>query len=298
MRIAAIPPSVVVLLASAVAGAQTAATPAPSSPPAQPAASAPAQPPAPAPSAAAGLKPETAATADLQFEVATIKPSDPAECCGRTYGEDGRRFQTRNTYLRWLLMWAYGLQSDQIVGAPAWIDVDRYNLSGELEGTETPTDHQWRAAVQKLLVDRFQMQVRWEKREMKAYALVVAKGGPKFEKGDDDPHHPPRTGFGGAVGQTMYGSGQNVTITEFFAQVQRLTLDRPVVDQTGLTGRYNMQLEFTREDPAALGMSQIPDNAPPNLFSAVQEQLGLKLEATKAPVDVLVIDHVEKPSPD
>src|SRR5580704_6480389 len=79
MRIAAIPPSVVVLLASAVAGAQTAATPAPSSPPAQPAASAPAQPPAPAPSAAAGLKPETAATADLQFEVATIKPSDPAE---------------------------------------------------------------------------------------------------------------------------------------------------------------------------------------------------------------------------
>lgn len=89
-----------------------------------------------------------------------------------------------------------------------------------------------------------------------------------------------------------------MTVAEFFAQVQRLTLDRPVVDQTGLTGRYNMQLQFTRGDPAALGMSQIPDNAPPNLFTAVQEQLGLKLEATKAPVDVMVIDHVEKPSPD
>jgi uncharacterized protein (TIGR03435 family) len=89
-----------------------------------------------------------------------------------------------------------------------------------------------------------------------------------------------------------------VTLRQYFGEVQRLVLDRPVVDRTGLTGTYNIQIQFTREDAGSLGMMQLPDNAAPNLFTALDEQLGLKLEGVKAPVDVLVIDKAEKPSPD
>jgi uncharacterized protein (TIGR03435 family) len=94
----------------------------------------------------------------------------------------------------------------------------------------------------------------------------------------------------------MHGSGQDVTLHDFIGEVQRIALDRPVVDRTGLTGTFDIKLEFTREEPGALGMMELPDNAAPNLITALQEQLGLKLEGMKAPVDILVIDRAEKPS--
>ena len=237
-------------------------------------------------------------SAEPQFEVATIKPSDPAACCARTWGRQGRRLETHNTYLQWLVMWAYGLQAKQIVGGPAWMDVDRFDITGEIEGTKVPTDPEWRAAVRKLLADRFQLQFHHETREMSAYALTIARGGPRLTKSDPEKDVEPTMGFGGGVGQTMYGGGRDVTLRQFFGEVQRLVLNRPVVDRTGLTGTYNIQLQFTREGEDSLGMTQLPDNAAPNLITALDEQLGLKLEGVKAPVDVLVIDKAEKPSPD
>jgi uncharacterized protein (TIGR03435 family) len=149
--------------------------------------------------------------------------------------------------------------------------------------------------MQKLLADRFQLQFHHETREMAAYALVIAKGGPKLKKDDGDPM-PEATGFGGSPGHTMMGWGRNVTIGQYFGELQRLALDLPVVDRTGLSGTFNIQLMFTREDLQSVGMTDLPDGVPPNIFDALQQQLGLKLEKVKAPVDVLVIDHAEPPS--
>jgi uncharacterized protein (TIGR03435 family) len=230
-----------------------------------------------------------------EFEVATIKPSDPARCCDRTFNEYGRRLQSLNTNLKWMIQWAYSVQPNQIVGGPAWVDVDRYDVAGELDGTAVPANLQWRAAVQKLLADRFQLQFHHETREMPAYALVVAKGGSKLVKDDDDTM-PEATGFGGSPGHTMNGFGRNVTISQFFGELQRLATDLPIVDRTGLTGTFKIQLSFTREDLQSVGMTVLPDNAAPNIFDALQQQLGLKLEKVKAQVDVLVIDHAEPPS--
>jgi uncharacterized protein (TIGR03435 family) len=238
-----------------------------------------------------------AATADgsPEFEVATVKPSDPAACCARTFSQNGRRFRSTNTNLKWLLQWAYSLQPKQIVGGPLWIDQDRFEIAGEIDGTDTPTNLQWRVAVQKLLTERFNIQLHHEKREMSAYKLVVAKGGPKLTKDDGDTK-PESTWLNGGIGQTMNAYGQNVTLPQFFGEVQRLASDKPIVDQTGLTGTYTIKLSFTREDPQSMGMTSLADDAAPNLFDAIPQQLGLKLEGTKIPVDVLVIDHAEQPS--
>ena len=244
----------------------------------------------------AGTSQGTQAEAAPEFEVATIKPSDPDACCARTWGRNGRHFVTTNTYLQWLIQWAYGLQAKQIVGGPAWMGQERFDIAGEMEGTQIPTDPKWRIAVQKLLADRFQLQFHHESREMSAYALSVTRGGAKLTKSDPEKDTAPILGFSGGVGQTMRGSGRDVTLHEFIGEVQRLVLDRPVVDRTGITGTFNIDLTFTREDPNSLGMMQLPDNAAPNLITALSEQLGLKLEGVTAPVDVLVIDHVEKPS--
>ena len=235
-------------------------------------------------------------TPEPAFEVATIKPSSPDACCSRTFSRDGRRFATTNTNLRYLMQYAYNLQLQQITGGPAWLDQDRFDVVGVIDGTGRPTDREWKVALQGLLKDRFQLQFHHGTVELPAYALVIAKGGPKLAKGDGGPDHEQRMGFSGAVGQTMNGWAIDANMSDFIGELQRIILDRPVVDRTGLTGTYNFQLAFTREDPQTIGMSPLPDNAAPSLFTALQQQLGLKLESTKTPVDVLVIDHAERPS--
>jgi uncharacterized protein (TIGR03435 family) len=283
MRIAA----VVLVLLCAVARAQSPAS-APSAP------AAPSRPAAQSPPTA----PDAAVAPALTFEVATIKPSDPANCCGRTFGANGREFHTHNTNLKYLLQYAYNLQVLQIAGGPPWMDEDRYDVGGEIEGVSAPSAQQWKEALQLLLVDRFHIQMHREIRQLPAYALVIAdpKKGLKLTKSDGDPDHPQRMGFSGAIGQTMSGGGNNATLKELAGELQRLTLDRPVVDNTGLTGTFDIKLSFTRDDPQAPSMAPLPDGAAPTIFEALQQQLGLKLAPTKAPIEVLVIDHAEKPS--
>jgi uncharacterized protein (TIGR03435 family) len=230
-----------------------------------------------------------------EFEVATVKPSDPAKCCARNWSRIGRHFHTYNMNLKYVIQWAWNLQAKQVVGGPAWIDNQRFDIDGEIDGDGIPNDHQWKAAMQKLLIDRFQLQVHHEKREMPAFALVIAKGGPKLKPGDGNVRLHQTMGFGGAPGQTMYGFGVNASIGDFIGEMQRILMDRPIVDQTGLTGVYDIQIQFTREQPEELGTTELPDTAAPNLLDALQQQLGFKLERTKAPVDVLVIDHAEPP---
>jgi uncharacterized protein (TIGR03435 family) len=232
---------------------------------------------------------------DPEFEVATIKPSDPAKCCSRGWSYSGRRFMIQNMNLKYMIQWAWNLQAKQVAGGPPWMDDTRFDLDGEINGDGIPNAREWKIAVQKLLIERFRLQIHHEKLVMPAFALVIAKGGPKLTPGDGNVKGNQGMGFVGAPGQTMYGNGVNASIGDFIGELQRILMDRPIVDETGLTGVYNIHIEFTREEPGALGTTELPDTAAPNLLDALQQQLGLKLERTKAPVDVIVIDKAEPP---
>jgi uncharacterized protein (TIGR03435 family) len=232
-----------------------------------------------------------------QFEVATIKPSDPANCCSRMWSLEGRTLSTHNTYLQWLIKWAYGLQDKQVVGGPTWIGVDRYDITAVSEESQSLTGSKSRFAMQKLLTDRFHLKFHHETREMLAYVVTVAHGGAKLTPSVSADGSVPLLGFRGAVGEMMTGIGRNVTLQEFLAEIQRLALDRPIVDKTGIMGKYDIDFQFTREGLNSLGMTELPNSAAPNLITAMDQELGLKLQGAKTAVDVIVIDRADPPSP-
>jgi uncharacterized protein (TIGR03435 family) len=242
------------------------------------------------------LKP-MAADADPSFEVASIKPSKPG-AQGRGFHEEGRQITTVNTSLNDLIQWAYLVHPRQVSGGPAWMETERYDILAEPHEEGHPNLQQWKSMMQKMLADRFQLVFHSEKQELAVYALVVAKGGPKLTPNPTDPNGIP--GMGNGFGLV---SGRNANMGDFAGAMERNVLDRPVVDQTGLSGRFDFSLRFTPDDsqytnfPAARPTLPDDPNAPPDLFTAIQEQLGLMLESKKAPVDVLVIDHADHPSP-
>ncbi|HZL56121.1 MAG TPA: TIGR03435 family protein [Bryobacteraceae bacterium] len=239
------------------------------------------------------------ADANPVFEVATIKPSNP-DSQGQGLTIQGHRMVTRNTSLSFLITFAYGLHAKQIAGAPAWLDSEKFDITAEPDLEGQPNDRQIKSMIQKLLADRFKLTFHREKKELSVYAITVAKGGPKLTRDDSDPNGLPGLGFRGKLGALGV---RNATIGDFAGLMQSVVLDRPVVDQTGLTGRWDFTLDWTpeasqfggRAGPPAAAAADDP-TAPPDLFTATVRQLGLKLEGAKAPVDVLVVDHVEKPS--
>jgi uncharacterized protein (TIGR03435 family) len=237
------------------------------------------------------------ANASPSFEVATIKPTKPDEQ-RKLLVVRGNRFETVNTSMNNLISFAYGLHPKQIVGAPAWFDSDKFDIDGKPDIEGRPNDKQLKGMIQKLLADRFSLKFHRDKRELPVYVLSAAKSGPKLTKSEGDPNGLPGLFFRqlGAL------NVRNATMGDFTNLMQEAVLDRPVVNQTGLEGRYDFTLNWTPDDSQFGGLgAKIPPstdnaNAPPNLYTAVQEQMGLKLDATKALADVLVIDHVEKPS--
>jgi len=229
-----------------------------------------------------------AADANPTFEVATIKPTRPDEH-GPRYDFRGRRFSVIHASLSDLLKFSYGLQQSQIAKTQGWVNSESYDISAVSAGEGEPSIKQWGSMVKKLMADRFQLKFHFEKREQAVYVLTVAKSGPKLTKSQSDPSESGGMGFGppGNFGAT------NQTMADVANAIGQGVLNRPVVDQTGLTGRFNLRLTWTPDGPA---IATENPNAPPDFFTAIQEQLGLKVVSTKAPVDVLVIDHVEKPS--
>ena len=246
------------------------------------------------------LKP-MAADANPVFEVCTIKPSKP-DAVGRGFRMNGRNFSTINTGVADLMSFAYGITKKQLAGLPEWADSDKYDLAAKPEGEGMPNDRQIKMMVEKVLVERFKLKFHHEKRDMSVYVLSVGKTGPKLNKSEADPNGLPGLGFRG-LGKFL---ARNATMQDFANVMQTTALDRPIVDQTGITGRWDFTLNWTPDEFqfSDLGPRRPPapaaadDNAAkdPDLFTAIQQQLGLKLEATKAPADVIVIDHVEKPS--
>jgi len=237
------------------------------------------------------------ANASPSFEVATIKPTKPDEQ-RKLFVVRGRRFQTVNTSLSDIIGFAYGLHAKQVIGAPDWAGTDKFDIDAQPDGEGAPSDKQWKGMMQKLLVERFKFTFHRDKKELSVYVLSASKTGPKLTKSEGDPNGLPGMFFR-ALGALNV---RNATMGDFAGLLQQAVLDRPVVDQTELTGRFDFTLNWTPDDSQFGGMgAKIPPptdnaNAPPALYTAIQEQIGLKLDATKAPAEVLVIDHVEKPS--
>jgi uncharacterized protein (TIGR03435 family) len=244
------------------------------------------------------------AKAKPEFEVATIKPSDPKRPgWGITVNRSGM-FTTLNTNLSDLIKFAYSVHPKQIIGAPAWVDSEKFDLSAKPDTPGMPSVDQMRAMLQKLLADRFSLAFHKEKKELSAYAITVAKDGDKLKKEENS--RVPIPGFGGMPQRGF--NVRNATIAEFAAVMQAQFMEQPVVDQTGLGDtRYSFILKWT-PDPsqnAGFGAGLLPPNpqspapdadAPPDLFAAMQQQLGLQMKTRKIPVDVMVIDKVQRPS--
>lgn len=236
----------------------------------------------------------------LTFEVASVKPSAPGGRGGLIRPMPGNTtYHAEGVPLRLIMTVAYTVTDRQIVGGPAWIATDRFDI--EAKAARPRTNDELHIMLQHLLEERFHMKLRHEMREEPVYAMVVNKGGAKMPVHDpEDKDYPP---FGGGLVRSPDGgvcpgiNGTNVTMDYFAFYLSRRT-DRKVLDRTGLPGRYDVNLQYL-PDGVKLGEG---DNTPTvstgctDLFSAMPKQLGLKLESTKGPVDFLVIEHVEKPT--
>ena len=239
------------------------------------------------------------ADANPTFAVATIKPTQEGTGFSIHPTNSGELVAT-DASLAYLIKFAYEVHPRQITKGPAWLDTDKYDLTAKPDMEGQASLKQMRVMVQKLLADRFQLTFHREKIELPAYAVTVAKGGPKLTKNDTNPDGNPGYG-GGPAGMRVVNS----TIAEFISFVLNDSLGLPVVDQTGLgSARYNFVLKWTpdasQSQPGGMAAGAPPaanPEAPPDIFTAMEQQLGLKLESTKTLVDVMVIDHVEKPSP-
>jgi uncharacterized protein (TIGR03435 family) len=226
--------------------------------------------------------------ADPGWEAVTIKPTDPNDTVSHI-NIQGRHVMVEGEPLESMLRFAYSVQRGQIVGAPEWMKTERWDVSGVPNVPGLPNLPQFQSMMRKLLVERFGLTFHREQREMPVFALTVAKGGAKLVKSTRDPSLGPGSGGGAANG--IEDHRYTNTSMSALALMLMIYVDRPIVDQTGMQERYDFQLRWTRDEAAATG----PDS-PPGLFTAMQEQLGLKLQPAKAPADVLVIDKVERPS--
>jgi uncharacterized protein (TIGR03435 family) len=234
-----------------------------------------------------------AANADPAFEVVTIKPSDPNDG-QRGFRTRGRRVLAVNETMNDLISFSYGVHVRQIAGAPPWFATRRYYIEGVPDAVGSPNLKQFRSIMQKLLTDRFNLKLHNEQRKLSVYALTVGKAGPKMTRSLGNPDGPPDDEFS----RSAWMKETNTTMAEFTKALQYV-LDRPVVDHTGLTGRWDFRVQWTPDESQFGGMvSPSPGNtnAAPGLFTAIQEQVGLKLELVRAMAEVLVVDHVEKPS--
>jgi uncharacterized protein (TIGR03435 family) len=254
------------------------------------------------------------AAAPLTFEVASIKPAAQDARGTMIRMMPGGALTVTNATLRLLVTVAYDVRDFQISGGPGWVGSERYDVNAKAESSASsesvPEDprnmtdaqrktnqEQMRQRLQALLADRFQLTIHRETKEAPVYALVVAKNGPKLQESKE----------GGP--RLMMGRGQlngQGALMEMLANVLSGQLGRPVLDKTGLQGKYDFKLEFTPDPGQGAepfgGLGPGPDAPPPpdpngpSIFAAIQEQLGLRLESTKGPVEMIVIDRVEKSS--
>jgi uncharacterized protein (TIGR03435 family) len=222
------------------------------------------------------------------FAVASIRPS----AADVKFEHDGSTETTSGTLrmqdvsVQTCIKWAYGVQDSQISG-PAWMDSDKFDITAKADGP-TPDD-QMKRMMQTLLADRFKLSFHHQDKELKAFVLTVAKGGTKVHPAANPDAKPFRqNSVNGTVVKSM-------TIQEFGDFLSQ-PLQMPVVDETGLKGKYDFELDFTSYLPDPHSMSDTRPDANSIIMAAMEGELGIKMEVRKTPVDVMVIEHVEKPS--
>lgn len=205
-----------------------------------------------------------------------------------------------DTTISQMVQFAYNLQAKQVVGAPEWLDTTTYDIEAQAEAGE-PTAAEFREMMQRLLAERFALKMHWEPRTMAAYELVVARGGAKLSaaKAEEDAKAeiPPGVRIQRGPHLWMRVVAVGGTMPELAAELQRVEFDRPVVDRTGIEGRFDFAVTATSTKPYFEGEApEAGDAAPPVIFTALQEQLGLRLEPVKTAVQCLVVDAVQRPS--
>jgi uncharacterized protein (TIGR03435 family) len=275
------------------------------------------------PRASAALMQDTEIKPAFTFEVATIKPTKDPGGTQRSLMLSPGRFQVTNMPLRDVIMFAYDAKSEmQVSGYPAWVASTHYDIGakedvataaalGKMTGDER--SKQIKLMMQALLEDRLQLKVSRTMKEIPVYALVFAKGGPRLTPSVAPPSPP--SGVPTAEGRKTEGGGFritgdsgkieaiNATLDSFARVLSNMpeTEDRVVINKTGLTGKYDFKLNWTPERRAGGAVDPGPSSSfdadsRPGLFTALEEELGLKLESQKGSVEVLVVDHVEPPS--
>jgi bla regulator protein blaR1 len=234
------------------------------------------------------------------FEVVSVKSSDPATPGTQVGLAPGGIFQARGITLKDLTQQAYEVLDFQISGGPGWINTERYEIEGKGNGPAVSEDdlikmtdeqrnqfrQQMLAKLRSLMADRFQLKVHKETKEMPVYALEVGKNAPKIAKKSDD--FTPKSGLSvrrNAEGKTEV-TGTDAPIMYLAYQLSQ-QVGRPVNDKTELKGNFDFKLTFAPD---------LADSDGPSIFTAVEEQLGLKLESQRGPVELLVIDSVEHPT--
>jgi uncharacterized protein (TIGR03435 family) len=233
-----------------------------------------------------------------EFEVATIKPAGPE--AGRWIRMlSTNRLFAKNHTLRSLIQAAYNLTPRAISGGPSWIDSESYDILAETPGDVRPSLDEQMSMLQKLLADRFKLTFHREPKEFSIYALTVAKNGPRLKESAAPGELPKLTNV--VFPDHISLPARSATMAQFASMLQRAVLDRPVVDETGLSGKYDFDLEWADDESQFGGQLRKRASADDGhdksgLFAAMQEQVGLRLEATKGPIETLVIDQVAKPS--
>jgi uncharacterized protein (TIGR03435 family) len=247
------------------------------------------------------------------FDVASVKPSHSNDTESSSFVQPGGRYTATNVTLRMLAQSAYGLHDSQLLGGPSWINTERFDISAKAEGYTTPSAFrdQARLMLRPLLADRFKLVVRPEKRILPVYALVLAKPGgefgPQFRRSDarncNGALQAMSTASGAAesaaplpCGAEVYRPGhlaaRDMALSNFVLNVSRWT-ERVVVDQTGLQGRFDWDLQWIPED---LTRGSVPDG--PSLLAALRDQAGFTLKGRRISIEVLTVKSVERPEAD
>lgn len=232
------------------------------------------------------------------FEVATIKPV-PADLKVPRYFimQGANRFVMKYYTLKLMIALAYNLSPKVISGGSGWVDSDHFDIVALTPGDTRPSQPQQMAMLRTLLTDRFKLSFHREAKEFSIYALEMDKGGPKLKQ-STGPTSDPAQLISTVYSDHLHLPARNASMSDFASLLQRALLDRPVVDKTGLTERYDFDLDWAPDETQFGGdlPSAPADAQAAPFFTAIQQQLGLRLEATRGPVEALVIDHAEPPS--
>jgi bla regulator protein blaR1 len=219
------------------------------------------------------------------FDVASVRPNQTGGESRRAGASLGGLFTATNVPLKLLIARAYGVPESQIQGAPGWVDMQTYDISAKADTPIQMSSDELMPCLQALLADRFGLTVHRETKTGSVYSLEIAKNGPKIR---EDPESGTPAISASSSSRTVDLSGTRVAMARL-AEYLSEWAGRPVINNTGLSGNYDFRVAWATEDA--------PDSAGPSLFSALEEQLGLKLIAAKGPLETIVIDHVERPSP-